>query len=141
VVGKILLDKKLKVGTVESCTGGGIACAFMETPGSSAYFSGGLVTYSNEMKQRLANVSEDTLKTYGAVSQQTVEEMATGGLKVLNVDYCISVSGIAGPAGGTKEKPIGTVWISVASIEKVISVKYNFGSNREHNIQMSIFAA
>lgn len=141
VVGKILLQNNKTVGTVESCTGGGIANFFTATPGSSNYFQGGLVTYSNELKMKLADVKSDTLAQFGAVSEEVVKEMSVGGLSKLGVDYCISISGIAGPDGGSEDKPVGTVWISVASKESVISKKYNFGNNREHNVQMSIFAA
>lgn len=141
VVGKLLIKNKMTVGTVESCTGGGIANFFTATPGSSNYFQGGLVTYSNELKIKLADVKSDTLDQFGAVSEEVVREMSVGGLHKLGVDYCISISGIAGPDGGTDEKPLGTVWISIASKESVISKKYNFGNNRERNVQMSIFAA
>ncbi|MDD2982451.1 MAG: competence/damage-inducible protein A [Crocinitomicaceae bacterium] len=141
VVGNLLMQNGKTVGTVESCTAGGIAHFLTATPGSSAYFQGGLVTYSNELKEKLAHVKSQTLAEFGAVSEEVVREMAMGGLKQLGVDYCISVSGIAGPDGGTEEKPVGTVWISVASNESVVSKKYNFGNNRERNVQMSIFAS
>ncbi len=141
VLGKMLLEQGKTIGTVESCTAGGIAHYLSAIPGSSQYFQGGLVTYSNESKMALANVKETTLKAHGAVSEQVVREMSQGGLDKLSVDYCVSVSGIAGPAGGTTDKPVGTVWISVASKEGVVAKKYNFGNKREHNIQMSIFAS
>jgi len=141
VVGAILREKGLTVGTVESCTGGGLAEAFVEIPGASDYFTGSFVTYSNALKQKLSGVHAETLEAHGAVSEETVKEMSTGGLAQLGVDYCISTSGIAGPDGGTAEKPVGMVWISVASKEKVVAKQFNFGNNRERNIQMTIFAA
>lgn len=140
VVGKILREKQQTVGTVESCTGGGLANAIIAIPGSSDYFQGSLVTYSNALKQKLAHVKAGTLEKYGAVSEETVREMAEGGLEALGTDYCISTSGVAGPDGGTDEKPVGMVWISVATKEKTVAKQFNFGDNRERNIQMTIFA-
>jgi nicotinamide-nucleotide amidase len=137
----LLLSKKHTVGTVESCTGGGIGNYFISIPGSSAYFQGGFVTYSNALKMKLAGVSEQTLRNFGAVSEETVIEMALGGQKNLEVDYCISVSGIAGPDGGSNEKPVGTVWIAVAHPDGILAKKFNFGDNRERTLQMTIFAA
>ena len=141
VVGKLVLSENKTVGTVESCTGGGIGNYFVSIPGSSAYFQGGFVTYSNALKMKLADVSEQTLLNFGAVSEETVIEMALGGKKNLEVDYCISVSGIAGPDGGSDEKPVGTVWIAVAHPEGIATKKFNFGDNRERTLQMTIFAA
>lgn len=141
VVGQLLRERQLTVGTVESCTAGGIANYFTAISGSSDYFQGGLITYSNQLKSILAGVSEATISQHGAVSEEVAIEMAIGGRKKINVDYCISVTGIAGPMGGTEEKPVGTVWISIASEEKVVAKKYNFGNNRERNVQMSIFAS
>lgn len=141
VVGTLLRERKLTVGTVESCTAGGVANYFTAISGSSDYFEGGLITYSNRLKTEFADVKESTLTEHGAVSEEVAKEMAVGGRKKLAVDYCIAVTGVAGPSGGTEEKPVGTVWISVASKEKVVAKKYNFGNNRERNVQMSIFAA
>jgi nicotinamide-nucleotide amidase len=141
VVGKLLKSQQKTLGTVESCTSGGLAKYITEIPGASDYFQGSLVTYSNRLKKLIANVQLDTLENFGAVSEQTVSEMAMGGLKKLGVDYCISTSGTAGPDGGTEEIPVGTIWISVASKEKVISKKLNLGDNRERNVQMTIFAS
>jgi nicotinamide-nucleotide amidase len=141
VVGKLLKSQNKTLGTVESCTSGGLAKYITETPGASDYFQGSLVTYSNRLKKLLAHVQSNTLKTVGAVSEQTVAEMAVGGLLSLGVDYCISTSGTAGPDGGTEEIPVGTIWISVASKTKVISKKLNLGDNRERNVQMTIFAS
>lgn len=141
VVGSLLKKHKLTVGTVESCTAGGVANYFTAISGSSDYFEGGLITYSNKLKTEFAGVNEETIDQHGAVSEEVAKEMAIGGREKLAVDYCIAVTGIAGPTGGSEEKPVGTVWISVASKENVIAKKYNFGNNRERNVQMSIFAS
>lgn len=140
VVGELLTARKQTVGTVESCTGGGVANALVSIPGASNYFMGSFVTYSNAHKIKMVGVKQQTLDRYGAVSKETAEEMAQGGLHALGVDYCVATTGIAGPDGGTVEKPVGTVWISVATKEKVVSKQFNFGDNRERNIQMTIFA-
>ncbi|TXI83745.1 MAG: competence/damage-inducible protein A [Crocinitomicaceae bacterium] len=140
VVGELLTARKQTVGTVESCTGGGVANALVSIPGASNYFMGSFVTYSNAHKIKMVGVKQQTLDRYGAVSKETAEEMAQGGLHALGVEYCVATTGIAGPDGGTVEKPVGTVWISVATKEKVVSKQFNFGDNRERNIQMTIFA-
>lgn len=110
VLGQLLLAKNLKLTLAESCTGGAIAAAVTAVAGSSAWFEYGLVTYSNKAKQSLLKVSSQTLREYGAVSQQTVKEMAQGAKQLAGANVAISVSGIAGPAGGSPEKPVGTVW-------------------------------
>lgn len=135
VVGDLLRKERSSLGTIESCTGGGIANAFIQKAGSSDFFQGGLVTYSNDLKVKLANVKQDTLDTYGAVSEETVKEMAEGGKKCLNVDYTIAVSGIAGPGGGTEEKPVGTVWIAVGHPKGVVAKKFLFGEHRGRNLE------
>lgn len=140
VVGELLTARKQTIGTVESCTGGGVANALVSIPGASNYFMGSFVTYSNTHKIKMVGVKQQTLDRFGAVSKETAEEMAQGGLHALGVDYCVATTGIAGPDGGTAEKPVGTVWISVATKEKVVSKQFNFGDNRERNIQMTIFA-
>lgn len=140
-VGNLLREKQMTVSTVESCTGGGVGNAIVNTPGSSTYFLGGLITYSYELKSMLANVSPKTLLTYGAVSEQTVIEMAKGGRSKIGSDYCISISGVAGPDGGTVEKPVGTVWMAIDCEEGCFTKKINLGDNRERNIQMTIFAS
>jgi nicotinamide-nucleotide amidase len=141
VISDLALKYSLKLGTVESCTGGGVANAIVSIPGSSNYFEGALVTYSYDLKTKLASVNPETLEKYGAVSEETVIEMASGGKKVLGVDYCVSISGIAGPDGGTEDKPVGTVWMAIAYNDGVVTKKIKLGDNRERNIQMTIFAA
>lgn len=141
VIGVLLKEKGLTLGTVESCTGGGIAREIVQVAGSSAYFEGSLVTYSNRLKNKLADVSNTTLEKYGAVSEQVVREMAEGGRRVLNVDCVMAVSGVAGPDGGTPEKPVGTVWISVATPDKTIAKRFQFGENRGRNLTMTALSA
>ena len=111
-LGAILTDKCLTITTAESCTGGGISYALTDTPGSSAYIDRCFVTYSNQAKHDLLHVSEQTLATYGAVSEQTVIQMVEGAIKLANADVAIAVSGIAGPGGGSDDKPIGLVWFA-----------------------------
>jgi nicotinamide-nucleotide amidase len=141
VVGRMLQEQGKTIGTVESCTGGGVANAIVSVPGSSAYFQGSLTTYSYELKTKLAGVNPQTLEKFGAVSEETVREMAIGGREELEVDYCISISGVAGPDGGTPDKPVGTVWMAIALEGECITKKINLGDNRERNIQMTIFAS
>ena len=140
LVGEHLRSKNLTVGTAESCTGGSIASKLTSVPGCSDYYLGSIVSYANEVKQNQLGVDEGDLKKYGAVSQQVVEQMAKGALKVLGCDYSIATTGIAGPGGGTPEKPVGTVWIAIADKQKVISRKYHFASisTRENSIQRTI---
>jgi len=141
LIGNILISKGLMVATAESCTGGNIAHKFTLIPGSSEYFKGSVVAYSNEVKVNVLGVSVDDLEVHGAVSQKVVEQMADGVRKLLKTDVSIATSGIAGPTGGTTEKPVGTVWISVSSAEKTVSREFRFGSLREQNIIRSTQAA
>jgi nicotinamide-nucleotide amidase len=134
LLGKTLHNINKTVSTAESCTGGKIASMLTSVLGSSSYFNGSVVAYSNEVKSNVLNVNKDDIEKYGAVSQAVVEQMAKGALKLLNTDYAIATSGIAGPDGGSSEKPVGTIWIAVASKNKVISHKYNFSGDRNINI-------
>jgi nicotinamide-nucleotide amidase len=133
-IGKILTEKRLTVSTAESCTGGAIARLFTENPGSSAYFKGSVVAYSNEIKNKILGVGENILQLHGAVSKEVVEIMAIEACNLMNTDFAIATSGIAGPGGGNEEKPVGTVWIAVAQGNKVTSQLYNFGNDRERNV-------
>ena len=137
LVGEYLRTKNLTVGTAESCTGGMIASKLTSVAGSSDYYLGSVVSYANEVKQSMLGISENDIKMYGAVSRQVVEQMAKGALTALGCDYAVSTSGIAGPGGGTPEKPVGTIWIALANKEKVISKEYRFAiaTTRENNIQ------
>jgi nicotinamide-nucleotide amidase len=141
VIGDQLRKSKLTVGSVESCTGGALAAKLVSVSGSSDYYKGSLVSYAYELKENLVGVDANLINTFGAVSKECVEQMATKGLKLLNVDYCVATSGIAGPAGGTFEKPVGTVWIAIASKDGVISKVHYFKHNRERNIELTVVYA
>ncbi|MEZ5337696.1 MAG: CinA family protein [bacterium] len=119
------------IACAESCTGGWIAQALTSVPGGSDVFPGGIVSYSNLAKTELLGVSQDTLAEFGAVSEQTVREMAMGARASFHSDYAVAVSGIAGPGGGTEEKPVGTVWIAWLSPEELHTQCFQFDGNRE----------
>lgn len=125
-----LKKRGMTVGTAESCTGGLVADYFVKHDGVSSVYIGGAVTYSNEMKVKMLDVSEDTLQKYGAVSEQTAVEMVNGICKVTNADVCISTTGIAGSGGGTKEKPVGLVYIAVKVYDNIVVKKYNIDGSR-----------
>lgn len=131
VVGDALRRRGLTLALAESCTGGLIAKRITDIPGSSSYFFGGLVTYSNESKQALLGVREATLVAYGAVSEQTAREMAVGARRAIGADVAVSVTGIAGPGGGSPEKPVGTVWIGIATADGVETRHYRFLGERD----------
>ncbi len=138
ILGTLLKNKKLSIVTAESCTGGGVAAAITSIPGSSMYFKGGIVAYSNEIKTKILQVRCETLEKYGAVSRETVLEMATGVMKAMNADCAIATSGIAGPDGGTAEKPVGTIWIAVAHKKEFAFIKLEGDEGRKSNIQRAI---
>lgn len=131
VVVHLLAEKGLKVSCAESCTGGKIASMITEVSGSSAVFEAGFVTYSNAIKTSILGVPEDTLNEHGAVSEQVVERMLLGALEASGADIGVSVSGIAGPNGGTDEKPVGTVWLAWGTQEKMHTQKFYFPGNRK----------
>jgi nicotinamide-nucleotide amidase len=133
--------KGLTLSVAESCTGGYISQHFTQHPGSSKVFFGGAISYSYELKESILGVKSDTLLNYGAVSEETVTEMVQGALSKFKSDYAIAVTGIAGPDGGTAEKPVGTVWIAVASLQKLVVRKFTFGNKRQQNIERSATAA
>ena len=137
VVSNLLIEKKYTLSTAESCTGGNISKMITSISGSSSFFNGSVVSYTNKSKSQLLDVNEQDIKKHGAVSKQVVEQMAQNVRLKFDSDYGISTSGIAGPNGGTLEKPVGTVWIAIASEDKVISKKLNLGYNRERNIHVS----
>lgn len=128
VVGRLLVKAGKTMATAESCTGGYIAHLITSVPGSSRYFQGSLVSYSNDIKRDLLNVREDNLKRRGAVSEPVVSDMALNAMGLFDVDYTIATSGIAGPDGGTPEKPVGTVWIAVATPVRLATKEFRFGS-------------
>ncbi len=137
VVGRLLVLQNKQFGTAESCTGGYVAHLITSVPGASRYFPGSVVSYSYDMKSKLLGVSNATLLQYGAVSEEAVREMALGALNTLGVDVALSVSGIAGPDGGTPDKPVGTVWMAVADQQRVVVEKHVFGRDRLKNIQLT----
>lgn len=141
VVGKLLKSKKSTLAVTESCTGGYISHLVTSVPGSSAYFKGGITAYSNEIKLNILKVDELVLNNFGAVSEQVVIQMAEKVRKLMHSDYAIAVSGIAGPDGGTADKPVGTVWIAIASDNYPLATKFHFGDNRERNIRRASVAA
>jgi nicotinamide-nucleotide amidase len=141
VIGKLLKAKNKTVCTAESCTGGKISNMITSIPGSSAYFKGSVVAYDNSVKIDLLGVSKDSINIYGAVSEQVVKEMASGARKLLKTEYSVAISGIAGPDGGTEGKPVGTIWIAVASENGTVTEKRVFGNDRIANISRFSIAA
>lgn len=141
VVGNLLRESGKTISTAESCTGGLIAHRLTSVSGSSDYFLGSIVSYSNEVKMESLGVSEQNLIDFGAVSEEVVVQMAEGVKSRMQTDYAISVSGVAGPNGGTQEKPVGTVWIAVAGPLGVTAKKYQFGHDRVRNIEISATTA
>ena len=141
VIGSKLTECKKTLATAESCTGGYIAHLITSIGGSSSYFLGSVLSYANEVKMEQLQVSPVALQVHGAVSKQVVEQMALGVKKNLKADYAIATSGIAGPTGGSEEKPVGTVWIAIATPTKVFSEKFMFGNHRERNIRKTALQA
>ena len=138
LVHKTLISHSKTLATAESCTGGTIASRLTALSGASSYFRGGIVAYSNEVKECALGVNHDTLEQYGAVSEQTVREMAEGARRRLGCDYAIATSGIAGPTGGTPDKPVGTVWIAVAGPDGIETRLKKFGDDRLRTIDRTV---
>ena len=138
VIGKLLIERGATLATAESCTGGQLGHRITEVAGASAYYLGGVVAYSNDIKEQLLGVHTDTLTQYGAVSAQTAEAMAIGCRQLFQTDYAIATTGISGPTGGTEEKPLGTVWIAIASEKEVISKKYVFRTTRAQHQERTV---
>ena len=134
VIGRLLKGQNKKLAVAESCTGGYISHLITSVSGSSAYYQGSVTSYSNDAKQKLLGVKVKTLEKYGAVSEEVAREMAEGAIRVLNADYSVATTGIAGLTGGSEEKPVGTVWIAVSGPHKTMAKKFVFGNNRERNI-------
>ena len=138
VIGKLLIERGATLATAESCTGGQLGHRITEVAGASAYYLGGVVAYSNDIKEQLLGVHTDTLTQYGAVSAQTAEAMAIGCRRLFQTDYAIATTGISGPTGGTEEKPLGTVWIAIASEKEVVSKKYVFRTTRAQHQERTV---
>ena len=135
VIGKLLKEKKQTLCTAESCTGGKIAHLLTSIPGSSDYYKGSVIAYDNRIKKEILNVPKDLLERFGAVSEQVIKSMAEGARELLKTDFCIAASGIAGPEGGTPDKPVGTLWIAAASGKGTVAEKHLFGYDRPTNIK------
>jgi nicotinamide-nucleotide amidase len=140
-VGDLLREQNKNLSVAESCTAGMLGAAITEAAGSSEYFTGGVITYSNEAKMHLLDVQEQTLIDHGAVSEATAMQMASGVRNRFGTDFGIGITGIAGPTGGTDEKPVGTVWIGLSYEEKTFAKRYNFGNERDVNRERSVGTA
>jgi PncC family amidohydrolase len=140
-IGKLLQQRNLKLSLAESCTGGLIGNRITDIAGSSEYFLGGVVAYAYEAKVALLGVTWDTLNSHGAVSQQTVTEMARGARRIMNANIGVSVSGIAGPGGGTDEKPVGTTWIGLVADDGQWAQVFHFSGDRMQNKMYAAEAA
>ncbi len=141
LIGKALSEKKMTLALAESCTGGTLSSMITSVAGASAYYRGGIISYANEIKTSELNVSPYTLMINGAVSQAVVEQMAEGVRIRYQTDFAVATSGIAGPDGGSPEKPVGTTWIAVASKNRIISSLHNFADERGRNIQKAAITA
>ena len=140
-IGNLLNERGLKLVLAESCTGGLLGSRITDVPGSSEYFLGSVVAYAYETKAALLSVSWDTLNTKGAVSHETVLEMARGVRESMKADISVSVSGIAGPGGGTAEKPVGTTWIGLVAADKELAQVFHFSGDRKENKAFAADAA
>ena len=141
MLGEILRQRKATLSTAESCTGGYISHLITSVAGSSEYFNGGVVSYSNKLKQTILSVSPHTLKTNGAVSEETVREMVKGALDTTGSDYAVATSGIMGPGGGTEAKPVGMVWVAVGNRKSIATKEFHFRFDRERNIRQTAHVA
>jgi nicotinamide-nucleotide amidase len=141
IVGKMLSEKGYTIATAESCTGGNIAKTITSVPGASKYFLGSIVAYANNIKHKFLNVQLETIEDKGAVSKDVVIQMAEGVKEGFNADFGVATSGVAGPSGGTKDKPVGTVWIALASPNQTMAAKFNFGKHRERTVIRSTVEA
>jgi nicotinamide-nucleotide amidase len=141
VVAKLLKERKQTVGTAESCTGGYIAHLLTIDPGASSNFKGTVVAYDNKVKEDILGVSQRTIESVGAVSEETVKQMVEGTLKQLKTDYALATSGIMGPDGGSEQKPVGTVWIGVGNNRKIETQLFHFRFDRLRNIEQTSHTA
>ncbi len=135
VLGELLTERELTVASAESCTGGNISHKITQIPGSSAYFLGSVVSYSNDVKAKVLKVSRNNLSRHGAVSREVVEDMARGVSQLMHSDCAVATSGIAGPDGGTQFKPVGTVWMAAKYGDQVVSELIHFDGNRDRVIE------
>lgn len=136
-ISEMLYNSEKSLGTAESCTGGRIAEAIISVPGASNYFKGGIISYTNEVKENILGVSHDVLEEQTAVCEEVAKEMVLGAIKALNVDYAISATGVAGPTGGTPEIPVGTIWIGYGSKDDVRTLKLSEDFGRDINLAIA----
>jgi nicotinamide-nucleotide amidase len=136
-ISELLWEKERTVATAESCTGGRIAEAIIAVPGASKYFKGGIICYVNEVKENLLGVSHQLLEEKTAVCEEVAVEMVKGACKALNTDYAIAATGFAGPGGGTKEIPVGTIWLACGSPEKIVTCKVEEDHGRDINLAIA----
>ncbi|MFN5506628.1 MAG: CinA family nicotinamide mononucleotide deamidase-related protein [Flavobacteriia bacterium] len=140
-LGQELLAKNASIGTVESCTAGLLAQHIASISGASTYYQGALLTYSNKLKVKIAKVDPAVIEKHGAVSEEVAKEMAENGRALLGVDYCLSTTGVAGPTGGSPKKPVGLVWVGLSGPHGTIAKKFQFGDNRQRNLEMTVLGA
>lgn len=136
-IGDILYASGLTVGTAESCTGGKISEGIIATPGASNYFKGGIICYTNEVKENLLHVSHQTLEEHTAVSEETVKEMVSGAIDALGTDFALAATGVAGPGGGTTENPVGTVWVACGQKDDIRTLKMTEDFGRDINLAIA----
>ncbi len=136
-VSELLWEMEKTVGTAESCTGGRIAEAIISVPGASKYFKGGIISYTNEIKMSLLGVSPDLLEEKTAVCEEVAIEMVKGACRALNTNYAISATGIAGPSGGTKDIPVGTIWLACGNADRVVTLKVEEDHGRDINLAIA----
>ncbi len=141
ILAQKLIANGKTIATAESCTGGNIAHNITLLAGSSQYFLGGIVSYANEVKMNVLGVKKEDLDQYGAVSQAVVESMAIGACKAIGSNFSVATSGIAGPGGGSEEKPVGTVWMAASDGKRTVSKRWNFDGNREEIIEKATKSA
>ena len=134
-ISRLLYERGKTLGTAESCTGGRIAEAIIATPGASNYFKGSIVSDVNEIKENLLFVDHQTLEEKTAVCEEVARQMVLGACKALNVDFAISATGIAGPGGGTKEIPVGTIWLACGSPDEIVTFKLDEDEGRDKNLE------
>lgn len=136
-IGDLLYASGLTVGTAESCTGGRIGEAIIAIPGASNYFKGGIISYTDEVKESLLDVDHDVLEKQTAVCEEVAKEMVAGAIKTLKVDYAISATGIAGPGGGTRKNPVGTIWLGYGSKDDIRTFKLTEDFGRDINLAIA----
>ena len=136
-ISELLWDMERTVGTAESCTGGRIAEAIISVPGASKYFKGGIISYTNEIKEALLGVDHDLLEEKTAVCEEVAVEMVKGACRALNTDYAMSATGIAGPSGGTKDIPVGTIWLACGNANRVATLKVEEDHGRDINLAIA----